>query len=171
MITASKRQDSVEPLYEHLGVANSLYINQYSILLGASWSDTVMDAYQGYLIPCFLETRISIQSATKVMFPSVLVCLSVSNVTEQERQGRWFIFGTGWSHWIDYLVKEYMMKVVWPGSNQIILLSGLKIVVKSQSNLWRLITNSSANSSTSPRQIPGIYAKTQKLIILPRYAN
>ena len=51
---------------------------------------------------------------------------------EQERQGRWCIFDTGWSHWIDYLVKEDMIKVAWPGSNQIILVSGLKIVAKSQ---------------------------------------
>ena len=63
---------------------------------------------------------------------------------QQERQGRWCIFDTGWSHRIDYLEKEDMMTVAWPGSNQIILVSGLKIVAKKQSELWRLITNSSA---------------------------
>ena len=68
----------------------------------------------------------------------------------QERQGRWCIFDTGWSHWIDYLVKKDMMKVAWPGSNEIILVSGLKIVAKSQSNLWRFITNSLAKFKADP---------------------
>ena len=54
------------------------------------------------------------------------------------------MFDTGWSHWINYLVKEDTMKVAWPGSNEIILVSGMKIVAKSQSDLWRLIMNSSA---------------------------
>ena len=80
----------------------------------------------------------------------------------QERQGRWCIFDTGWSHWIDYLVKEDMMKVAWPGSNQIILVSGLKIVAKSQSELWRLITNSSAKFKADP--VSGVYAKGYHMI-------
>ena len=75
----------------------------------------------------------------------------------QERQGRWCIFDTGWSHWIDYLVKEDIMKIAWPWSNQIILVSGLKIVAKSQSELWRLITNSSAKSKADP--VSSVYAK------------
>ena len=81
---------------------------------------------------------------------------------QQERQGRWCIFDTGWSHWIDYLVKEDMMKVAWPGSNQIILVSGLKIVAKSQSELWRLITNSSAKFKADP--VSGVYAKGYHMI-------
>ena len=81
---------------------------------------------------------------------------------EQEHQGRWCIFDTGWSHWIDYLVKEDMMKVAWPGSNQIILVSGLKIVAKSQSELWRLITNSSAKFKADP--VSGVYAKGYHMI-------
>ena len=82
--------------------------------------------------------------------------------TQKERQGRWYIFDTGWSHWIDYLVKEDMMKVAWPGSNQIILVSGLKIVAKSQSELWRLITNSSAKFKADP--VSGVYAKGYHMI-------
>ena len=82
--------------------------------------------------------------------------------SQQERQGRWCIFDTGWSHWIDYLVKEDMMKVAWPGSNQIILVSGLKIMAKSQSELWRLITNSSAKFKADP--VSGVYAKGYHMI-------
>ena len=84
------------------------------------------------------------------------------SIKEQERQGRWCINDTGWSHWIDYLVKEDMMKVAWPGSNQIILVSGLKIVAKSQSELWRLITNSSAKFKTDP--VSGVHAKGYHMI-------
>ena len=80
-----------------------------------------------------------------------------SNIDEQERQGRWCIFDTGWSHWINYLVKEDTMKVAWPGSNEIILVSGMKIVAKSQSDLWRLIMNSSAKFKAD--SISGVYAK------------
>ena len=76
---------------------------------------------------------------------------------KQERQGRWCIFDTGWSHWINYLVKEDTMKVAWPGSNEIILVSGMKIVAKSQSDLWRLIMNSSAKFKAD--SISGVYAK------------
>ena len=76
---------------------------------------------------------------------------------EQERQGRWCIFDTGWCHWINYLVKEDTMKVAWPGSNEIILVSGMKIVAKSQSDLWRLIMNSSAKFKAD--SISGVYAK------------
>ena len=76
---------------------------------------------------------------------------------QQERQGRWCIFDTGWSHWINYLVKEDTMKVAWPGSNEIILVSGMKIVAKSQSDLWRLIMNSSAKFKAD--SISGVYAK------------
>ena len=82
---------------------------------------------------------------------------SVSNHTKQERQGRWCIFDTGWSHWINYLVKEDTMKVAWPGSNEIILVSGMKIVAKSQSDLWRIIMNSSAKFKAD--SISGVYAK------------
>ena len=42
-------------------------------------------------------------------------------------------------------------------SNQIILVSGLKIVAKSQSDLWRLITNSSVKFKADP--ISGVCAK------------
>ena len=76
---------------------------------------------------------------------------------QQERQGRWCIFDTGWSHWINYLVKEDTMKVAWPRSNEIILVSGMKIVAKSQSDLWRLIMNSSAKFKAD--SISGVYAK------------
>ena len=76
---------------------------------------------------------------------------------KQERHGRWCIFDTGWSHWIDYLVKEDMIKVTRPGSNQIILVNGLKIVAKSQSDLLKLITNSSAKFKAGP--VSGVYAK------------
>ena len=58
---------------------------------------------------------------------------------------------------MDYLVKEDMIKVAWPGSNQIILVSVLKIVAKSQSDLWRLITNSSVKFKADP--ISWVYAK------------
>ena len=49
------------------------------------------------------------------------------------------------------------MQVARPGSNQIILVSGLKIVAKSQSDLWRLITNSSAKFKADP--VSSVYAK------------
>ena len=55
-----------------------------------------------------------------------------------------------------------MMKVAWAGSNQIILVSGLKIVAKSQSELWRLITNSSAKFKADP--VSGVYAKGYHMI-------
>ena len=55
-----------------------------------------------------------------------------------------------------------MMKVAWPGSNQIILVSGLKTVAKSQSELWRLITNSSAKFKADP--VSGVYAKGYHMI-------
>ena len=87
---------------------------------------------------------------------------SLGVILQQERQGRWCIFDTGLSHWIDYLVKEDMMKVAWPESNQIILVSGLKIVAKSQSELWRLITNSSAKFKADP--VSGVYAKGYHMI-------
>ena len=96
--------------------------------------------------------------------PHVVLCKGKAAVTSsihplnrQERQGRWCIFDTGWSHWIDYLVKEDTMKVAWPGSNEIILVSGMKIVAKSQSDLWRLIMNSSAKFKAD--SISGVYAK------------
>ena len=73
--------------------------------------------------------------------------MPVGSIMEQEYQGRWCIFDTGWS----------MIKVNWPGSNQIILVSGFKIVAKSQSDLWRLITNSSAKFKADP--VSGVYAK------------
>ena len=76
---------------------------------------------------------------------------------KQERHGRWCIFDTGWSNWIDYLVKENMIKVTRPGSNQIILVNELKIVAKSQSDLLKLITNSSAKFKVDP--VSGVYAK------------
>ena len=72
---------------------------------------------------------------------------------KKERQG----FNIGCSHWIDYLVKEDMIKVAWSGSNQLILVSGLKIVAKSQSDLRRLITNSSAKFKADP--VSGVYPK------------
>ena len=102
---------------------------------------------------------------TPKMFPFGDAIMEVSSFTvpcwphhlQQERQGRWCIFDTGWSHWINYLVKEDTMKVAWPGSNEIILVSGMKIVAKSQSDLWRLIMNSSAKFKAD--SISGVYAK------------
>ena len=91
------------------------------------------------------------------MWYTIQYIAAIAKYGKQECQGRWCIFDTGWSHWIDYLVKEDMMKVAWPGSNQIILVSGLKIVAKSQSELWRLITNSSAKFKADP--VSGVYAK------------
>ena len=81
---------------------------------------------------------------------------------KQERHGRWCIFDTCWSHWIDYLVKEDMIKVTRPGSNQIILVSALKIVAKGQSDLWKLKTNSSAKFNAD--LVSGVYAKEYQRI-------
>ena len=94
---------------------------------------------------------------SKVITPENFMMIRWWEHSQQERQGRWCIFDTGWSHWINYLVKEDTMQVAWPGSNEIILVSGMKIVAKSQSDLWRLIMNSSAKFKAD--SISGVYAK------------
>ena len=47
---------------------------------------------------------------------------------QQEVQGLLLIFDTGWSHWIEYLVKEGMMKVSRPGPNNLVLVDSSQIV-------------------------------------------
>ena len=121
-----------------------------------------------YTMPCLslhnwlfnrVKCNLELINALPPTSVAVILKLFISNSThyEQERQGRWCIFDTGWSHWINYLVKEDTMKVAWPGSNEIILVSGMKIVAKSQSDLWRLIMNSSAKFKAD--SISGVYAK------------
>ena len=43
--------------------------------------------------------------------PAPTIHVNDRALNKQERQGRWCILDTGWSHWMDYLVKEDMMKV------------------------------------------------------------